>query len=258
MMALRLDFITQTVPQLAMAAFDLVLPPRCLACGDELAQDNDLCAPCWSRLNFISGSLCRVCGRPQGEHAIADGACGDCLDAPPPFDRMRAALAYDFASKPMILGLKHRERLEGVGLFAKWMLAAGGPMIERAEVILPVPVHRMKLVRRGFNQAAVIAQAIAKQAGKPCPLAALRKIEQTRPQVGLNADERAQNVTEASFTVPSKQRAWIDGKRLLLIDDVYTTGTTTAACCAVLKRAGARQIDILTLARVVNGGDGAI
>lgn len=228
---------------------DLLLPPRCLACGVEISAADGLCPACWSELSLLAPPWCRCCGFPL-PHAFADAPlCGTCAEQPPGFDRARAALRYDARSSRIILGFKRGGRLDGVPVFARWMAQAGEELLADADLILPVPLHRWRLLTRGFNQSAVLAQRIARLTGRPWAPALLERHQSTVSQQGLGARQRVTNITAAAFRVPRPER--IDGAKVLLIDDVLTTGATITACAAVLRRAGATRVDALALARVV-------
>lgn len=175
--------------------------------------------------------------------------CAGCAAEPPPFDRGRAALRYDANSSRLILGFKRGGRLDGVDLFARWMAQAGEELLAETDLIVPVPLHRWRLLRRGFNQSAVLAQRLARLVQRPWAPAVLQRRRATASQQGLSAAARQQNVTARAFHVARPDR--VADARVLLVDDVQTTGATLAACAAVLRRAGARRVDVLTLARVV-------
>lgn len=242
--------------KLGRGLLDLVLPPRCLACGLEVEGAAGLCAPCWSRLRLIGPPWCRVCGYPLPQACVAAPLCGRCAEVLPDFDRARAALSYDEHSARLVLAFKRGGRLEGVPQFARWMAAAGAEILADADLILPVPLHRGRLVRRGFNQSALLAQRIAASTGRPWAPHLLQRRLATASQQGLGAAERRENITAAAFRVSRPER--VAGARVVLVDDVLTTGATVAACAAVLRRAGAVRVDALALARVVKPGDAPI
>jgi ComF family protein len=230
-------------------ALDLVLPPRCLGCGVEILAADGMCPDCWNGLRLLAPPWCRCCGYPL-PHASADAPlCAQCAAKPPAYDRGRAALRYDGNSSRLILGFKRGGRLDGVGLFARWMAQAGEELLAEADLIVPVPLHRWRLVRRGFNQSAVLAQRIAGIAGRPWSPSILRRHKATASQQGLSASERERNITASAFRVGNP--AAVAGARVVLVDDVLTTGATLGACATILRRAGAERVDVLTLARVV-------
>ena len=180
-----------TIARFVGALLDLLLPPRCLACGVEISAAHGLCPACWSELRLLAPPWCRCCGFPL-PHAFADAPlCGGCADAPPGFDRARAALRYDARSSRIILGFKRGGRLDGVPVFARWMAQAGEELLADADLILPVPLHRWRLLTRGFNQSAVLAQRIARLTGRPWAPGLLERHRATVSQQGLGAQARA-------------------------------------------------------------------
>ena len=226
------------------------MPPRCLACGRETATAEALCASCWGELAFVAAPVCGRCGLGLlAEGADVDDVCGACHAAPPRFDRARAALAYDDASRPIILGFKHGGRLEAAPLFVRWLEVAGGPLVTEADLIAPVPLHWRRMLGRRFNQAAELARGLGRRTKTPYAPDLLLRPRPTPSQSGLSAAARRRNMAGAFALNP----AWSDrlaGARVLLIDDVFTTGATVERATAVLKRGGAAAVDILTVARV--------
>jgi ComF family protein len=229
------------------AALDLVLPPRCPGCGEIVDGDDRFCAGCFAQLQFLGPPQCACCGDPLPHDAGADARCGACLAEPPAFARARAALAYGGPARQVVLALKHGRRLHLARLMARQMLRAAGPLPDDA-VIVPVPSHRWRLWRRGFNQAALIARQIARQAGRPLLVDALDRVKPTPVTKGLTRRQRQKNVAGA-FQV--RRAEAVKGKSVVLVDDVMTTGATVAACAARLGRAGARQVEVLTFARTL-------
>lgn len=229
---------------------DLALPPLCIACHDPVDRHHALCPRCWSGLHFIRAPLCDRLGLPLPYDA-GDGAVSSmALRHPPLYDRARAALAFDGVARDVVHSFKYADRHEAVPLFARWMSDAGRGLIAQADVIAPVPLHPWRLLRRRFNQSAVLAGRLARAHGKPVVLG-LKRVRYTRQQVGLAFGERRANV-EGAFRVAPRQAAAFAGKRVLLIDDVITTGATVEACAIALKDAGASSVDVLALARVTD------
>jgi ComF family protein len=238
----------------ARVAADALWPPRCLSCGAGVDQAGRLCPACWQRIDFIAEPLCRRCGLPfafaiPGEDFGAT-ECGACLRQPPPFDRARAAMRYGDASRKLILAFKHGDRTDAAPALAAWLARAAGGLLGDCDVIAPVPLNRWRLLRRRYNQAALLAQALARRAGKPVAVDALRRLRATPSQGGLTAAQRRTNVRGA-FAVRPRWADRIAGRGVLLVDDVMTTGATVEACARALRAAGAARVDVVTLARVV-------
>jgi ComF family protein len=229
---------------------DSVLPPLCLGCNEIVDEPGSLCAVCWPGFSFISAPYCVRCGVPFAEEIGAEAQCGACLRRPPRFRRARAALVYDDKSRQLVLPFKHGDRTDMAGTCGAWMARAGSELLAEAELIAPVPLHWRRLFSRRYNQALLLARAAARR--RPVRLAPdlLRRARWTGSQAGLKAEERRRNVRRAFELHPR----WVDAvrnKTVLLVDDVLTTGATVEACAQVLQRAGARHVDVLTLARVV-------
>jgi ComF family protein len=226
---------------------DLVLPPRSLE-GPELVQVTGLSAEAWSRIRFLEDPVCDGCGAPF-EHAQADIRCAACLARPRAFARARAACLYDEASRDLILKLKHADRTDLAGLFAAWISRAADELLAGADAIVPVPLHRWRLFRRRYNQSAEIARRLAARRGLPYLADALRRPRPSDSQAGKSASGRRRNV-QGAFAVPPARRAQVEGRRLLLLDDVMTTGATAETCARALLRAGASSVDVAVIARV--------
>ena len=232
---------------------DSVLPPRCPFTG-EIVDSQGMVAPeAWKNLTFIAAPYCHACGFPF-DFAVSSGQgevlCPSCHADRPPYGRARSAIAYDDASRDFILGFKHGDRTEAVVSMIPWLRAAGADLWDGADLLVPVPLHRLRLLRRRYNQAALIAQKIGKDRGIPCLVDALIRRKATPSQGHLTASERQKNVRHA-FSVNGKCQQKIIGKKIILVDDVYTTGATVSECVSILLRAGAASVDVLTLARVV-------
>lgn len=229
---------------------NLLLPPRCPMSGDIVDSPGTLSSAVWATLTFIEPPCCQICGLPFS-FAIEEGAlCGPCLADLPVFGKARSALVYNDASRDIILSFKHGDRLDSVPALVPFLKRAGAGLIEEADILMPVPLHRWRLLMRRFNQAGLLAQALGRVSGKPVLLDSLMRKRPTPSQGHLNAGQRAKNVKNA-FEVLLKHHRLIAGKNILLIDDVYTTGSTVSECAQALLKAGAAGVNVLTLARVV-------
>ncbi len=231
---------------------DIVLPPRCIGCNEPVLGQVQVCAVCWARLQFIDAPLCAVSGLPFPFDPGAGALSAEVLARMPAYGRARAALVYDAASGRLISRLKYGDRLDAVPVFARWMIRAGADLLADADLVTPVPLHGSRLFQRRFNQSAVLAQQIARRAGRVFVPDLLRRIRATRAQVGLTAAARRRNVAGAFILTPG-QGHLVEGAHVLLVDDVLTTGATAEACAKKLIAEGAVSVDILTLARVVPG-----
>jgi ComF family protein len=230
---------------------DFIFPPFCAACRAPVTEAHNFCARCWGRIAFLSDPLCIVCGFPFEFDPGADTLCGACQQRLPAFEMARALMRYDDASRDPLLAFKRADRLDLAPAFARWVFAAGRDLIRQADMIVPVPLHRRRLWQRRFNQSALIAHAIARLAGKPVSCLALVRTRATPSQGDMpSAAARRRNV-QGAFRVPPERARDLRGKCILLIDDVFTTGSTIEACARALRRAGAARVLVLTLARVV-------
>ncbi len=230
---------------------DFVFPPLCAACRTPVSTAHNLCGSCWSRIAFLSDPLCVVCGFPFEFDAGPDTLCAGCRQRLPAFDRARALMRYNDASRNSILALKRADRLDLVPAFARWLERPGRTLLGETDLIVPVPLHSGRLWRRRFNQSALIAKSLGRLAGKPVDSLLLRRVRATPSQGEMpSASARRRNMRGA-FRVDGRGVHCLAGKTILLVDDVFTTGATVEACARALKRAGARRVFVLALARVV-------
>lgn len=234
----------------ARACADFVVPPVCLACQRPLGSHDSLCASCWQRITFIRPPLCDRLGIPlpydPGGKAISAAAAAH----PPLYDRARAVAVYDGVMKDLVHGFKYADRHDARRLLGRWLAETGRELLADADFVVPVPLNRTRLLSRRFNQAAILAREVSRRSGVTYAPQALLRVKRTPSQVGLTHDERKRNV-RAAFKAPQRTGAdSIDGRNIVLIDDVITTGATVDACARALKRAGAARVDVLAMALV--------
>ncbi len=229
---------------------DAVLPPRCLSCREGVDRQGGLCPACWRRLTFIGPPVCDCCGLPFEVAALTGTLCGDCLGRPPPFCRARAVLVYDEASRRLVLGLKYGDQTYAARAYGAWLARSGAELLTGADLLVPVPLHPWRLFWRRYNQAALLAQAAHRLTGVPYLPDLLARRRATPVQGGLGRAGRRRNVVGA-FQVRRRLAGRVRGARIVLVDDVLTTGATAAECARVLMRAGATSVDVLTLARAI-------
>jgi ComF family protein len=231
---------------------DVALPRLCPACRD-LVTDNGVCPTCWSKLAFIAPPYCPRLGIPfaydPGPGILSMQAIAD----PPAYQRARAAVRYDDVARSLAHAFKYGDRLDLAPLIGRWMARAGRELTQGADALVPVPLHWRRLWTRRFNQSVVLAEVIGRENGIAVAHTALRRVKATAQQVGLSRAERATNV-QGAFRVSPDAKAQVAGRRLVLIDDVLTSGATSDACARALLRAGAAQVDVLVFARVVDAG----
>jgi ComF family protein len=230
--------------------FDTALPPLCPACRDLVGDQGGLCAPCWSKLGFITPPYCERLGIPfvydPGPGILSMEAIAD----PPSYQRARAAVRFDETARTLVHAFKYGDRTDLAPIMGRWMAQAGSMLLDEADALVPVPLHWRRFWARRFNQAAELAKAIAAISHVPIAHDVLKRVRATAQQVGLKAAERAENV-QGAFRVPAELRHEVRGKRLVLIDDVLTSGATVDSCARALLRAGAADVDVLVFARVV-------
>ena len=229
----------------ARAALDFALPPRCAGCGIIVDEVHSFCADCWKQIEFLGEGGCTTCGTPLA--GTDSDTCGACLASPPRIARTRAAVAYGELSRNLAIRLKYGRKVAVAKTMARYML----PLVGRTDgerLIVPVPLHRVRLWWRGFNQSALVARELSRALGIPTDAAALRRVRRTPPLKGMTPLQRRKTVAGA-FRV--RDGGAVAGKTVILVDDVLTTGSTAEACARALKRAGAARIELVSWARVV-------
>jgi ComF family protein len=233
------------------ALLDLLLPPQCVTCDEPVEAPGQMCADCFRQTGFITEPFCARCGVPFANAGLggATGLCPACEAMPPVFRRARAALRYDAQARRLILPLKHGDRQELAGTLAPHMARAGAQLLRDSDVLVPVPLHRTRLFHRRYNQAALLAQAVGRIAGRPCALDALIRLRPTESLGEKSTEERAAEVAGVFAVRPSRLTS-IVARRVLLVDDVMTSGATSNACATALQASGASSVDVLAAARV--------
>jgi ComF family protein len=234
-----------------LAALDALLPPRCVACEAMVAVQGQFCGACFATISFITAPLCVRCGVPfaSADQAGADELCPGCQEHPPLFRQARGALRYSDMARRLILPFKHADRTEMGAILAPMMQRAGAALLARADVLVPVPLHRRRLAQRKYNQASILAAALGRLAQRPALLDGLIRTRATASLDDKTAEERAREVAD-SFAVRRSRQGRVAGRTVLLIDDVMTSGATASACAAALLADGAAAVDVLVAARV--------
>jgi ComF family protein len=226
------------------------LPPRCLGCHSLIQSHSSLCLSCWNQLTFITSPQCLLCGFPFELEMQKQTLCGDCIKQKPKFKQARASLIYTDSSKKLILPYKHGDALHFTPLFTNWLFHTGKDFFPEIDIIVPVPLHWTRLIKRRYNQAALLSLALSKKTKLSHLPTLLKRRKMTKSQGQLSSLQRLRNVQNA-FTVPSKYLQRLNQQHVLLIDDVYTSGATINACTYTLLKNGAKTVSVLTVARVI-------
>ncbi|MFM9891108.1 MAG: double zinc ribbon domain-containing protein [Rickettsiales bacterium] len=232
------------------ALLDMAFPPSCPSCREPVTAEGNFCAPCFDKLRIIAAPVCEACGIPFPVAVEAGARCAECLDTPPQFHAARAALVYDATSAPLISALKFHDQWAGLARYVTLMRGAGGALFDNVDVIVPVPLHWRRMLKRRYNQSALLAYGLGRASGLPVEPNLLQRVRFTPPQMRLDRATRLKNVVGA-FAVAPHAAARLSGKTVLLIDDVVTTGATANACARVMLDGGAKEVRVLALARTV-------
>jgi ComF family protein len=240
--------------QVAGVALNAVLPPQCFSCAGITQTQGALCAACWAKIVWLAPPLCACCGSPFEFDPEPGGTerilCAACLADPPAFERARAVFQYDEASRGLVLAFKHADRTHSAPAFGQWLARAGAELLTEADMVAPVPLHWTRLAWRRYNQSALLAHALARASGRACVPDLLRRVRRTPSQGEHGRAARRRNVRRA-FAVSERYRSDVAGRRIVLVDDVFTTGATVEECARALTDSGAIEVAVLTLARVV-------
>ena len=226
---------------------DVLIPARCLGCPELVDRQGNLCPTCWKEVTFIDAPQCDICGYPFEHPLSGDAICAGCLQDPPPYKQARSLMAYEGVSRKIILAFKHGDDLHMAPYLARWLSKF---IPDDTDFIAPVPLHWVRLFQRGYNQSALISNALSGLMDFPCTPELLVRTRNTPTQGGLTHKKRKENMRSA-FSVPNKNLTIVKGKAIVLVDDVLTTGATRLACTRTLKKAGARSVSLVTIARVV-------
>lgn len=235
---------------LPQSFLNLLLPPRCFGCGEITSEHHTLCASCWKNCTFLSSPWCSLCGWPFPFETPQQTLCPHCHRLPPLFIQCRSALAYNETCRHFILKLKQGDGTYLVPTLSKLMVRAGQDVLANTDLLIPVPLHWRRLFLRQYNQAALLSNHITSQTNIPTYTGLIKRHRSTPKQGHQNRKERSANVRGA-FSVPLRKKSLIKEKRLTLVDDVFTTGATLTECARVLLNEGAKEVRVLTLARVI-------
>jgi ComF family protein len=242
--------LRNVVSQAARIALDIALPTLCVACREPVAGTG-VCAECWARLSFIAPPFCPRLGIPFVYDPGPDLLSMEAIANPPAYARARAAVRYDDVARTLVHALKYQDRTDLAPAMGRWMARAGEELLRDADALVPVPLHWRRGWSRRYNQSGALARAIGRHSGVPVLPDALRRIRPTAQQIGLSRPQRAANVQGAFRVLPEKSHE-VAGRRVVLVDDVLTSGATTDACARALLRARAARVDVLVFARVVD------
>lgn len=245
--------LRRTLRGFGRVALDLALPPQCLSCSAPVGDHGGLCLSCWGEFKLIERPYCERLGTPFPADFGPGLVSPKALAHPPAWDRARAVARFDGTARELVHRLKYGDAVHLADPMGRMMARAGHELLDAEALLLPVPLHRGRLWRRRFNQSALLAKAVGRVSGATVAPLALERVKATRPQVGLTAAQRADNLAGA-FAVSPAGRALIRGRRVVLVDDVVTTGATLDRLARLARRAGATAVDAVTFAVVVNEG----
>jgi ComF family protein len=246
--ALRL--CRDSIRQAAKLGLDIALPTLCVACREPV-DGAGVCAACWAKLSFIAPPFCPRLGIPFVYDPGPDMLSMEAIADPPAYTRARAAVRYDEVARTLVHALKYQDRTDLAPIMGRWMARAGCELLDGADMLIPVPLHWRRAWHRRFNQSGTLGRVIQDTIGVKLRGDLLKRVRATEQQVGLSRPQRASNV-QGAFEVSRERRGEVAGRRVVLIDDVLTSGATLDACARALLRAKAAQVDVLVFARVVD------
>ncbi|NTJ44817.1 ComF family protein [Agrobacterium larrymoorei] len=244
--------VAQPIGWFLRHARDFVYPPSCAGCGRATGGAGGFCIQCWSGIKFIERPYCEILGIPFAYHHGDGSISAEAIANPPPFDRLRSATLHDGPARKLVHQLKYLDRTDLARQMASWMLRASDDTVANCDFIMPVPLHRRRFLSRRFNQSAELARHLSAMSGKAFLPSTLVRVKPTSRQVGLSARARKDNVRGA-FAISPGRETDVMGKRIVLVDDVYTTGATVAAAAKRLKKSGAADVTVLTFAMAISG-----
>lgn len=230
------------------AALNFLFPPQCLCCQEEVGVHGALCTTCWGRLSFLGEPACETCGYPFEFEILTHAQCGGCIKQSPPYAQARAVMRYDDHSQKLVTQMKYADQGQMAASYGKWLAHAGRSLIEQSDVIVPVPLHYLRLLQRRYNQSVLLGRALSRECGLAMIPDALLRTRYTRPQASLTHAQRQKNVRRA-FAVSPRWMSALYQRRVLLIDDVMTTSATIHACTNALLEGGVAEVRVLTLTR---------
>lgn len=230
---------------------DYLFPPVCLNCLTPLEEPHKVCSDCWQNIEFLVAPLCEIKGTPFPFDLEPGTISATAIKNPPEYDKARGVAAYQGTMKDLIHKLKYNDRHELLNLLVNWMKFSGKELIQQSDLIVPIPLYKSRLWERRFNQSALLAKRLSEQTKTPYDCSIFHRKKKTRSQVGLTSKERYQNLKNA-FIIEEEKRSKLQGKSILVIDDVITTGATINSAAIALKKSGARSVNILSLAIVTD------